>query len=171
MKQIVEYLASIWWTASGGLPCPNLVHRATYVPIPNYGRPRTIRIGKQQQTRTHGMVVSNTRATTSVTPQFASGSMIDCLGRQLTWANSCNSPGRKTSASTLSKQLSDGTLQTGVQSVRRLRRLAPTGLSSINFCCRSHGRAGQFRRFPEYRKARQVPNTKETDVSSGRPAQ
>lgn len=170
MNQIIEHLASLWWTACGGLPKPNHVHRATYTPIPNYGRIRTIRIGEPQKTRTHGMVVSNSRAATNFTPRFVCGSVIDCFGRQLTWANSCNSPGRKTSTGTLWKQLTNGNLQTGVQSVRLLSSLAPTGLSSINFFCRSRGRAGQFRRFPECRKARQVPNTKETDVSSGPPA-
>ena len=168
MKQIVEHLASLLWTPCGGLPSPNLVHRATYIPIPNYGRLRTVRIGKPQQTRTHGMVVSNSRATTSVTTQFASGSMINCFGSQLTWANSCNSPGRKTSTSTLWKQLTNGTLQTGVQSVRLLSSLAPTGLSSTKFFCRSRGRAGQLHRFPESR-TEQVPNTKEIDLSSGPP--
>jgi hypothetical protein len=170
MKQIVEYLASMWWTACGGLPNPNLVHRAPYIPIPNYGLRRAIRMGEPQKTRAREMVVSSTRVATSFTAQFVSGSTIDWFGRRLTWANSCNSPGRKTSTGTFCKQPTHGTLQTGVQAVRRLSSFAPTGLSSINFCCRSHGRAGQFHRFPECRKARQVPNTKETDVSAGRPS-
>jgi hypothetical protein len=169
MSQIIQYLASLWWTACGGLPKPNLVHRSMYTQISDCNRLRTIRIGKPRKTRVHEMVVSDTRVTSS-TLQFVSGSMLRCSGRRLTWANSCNSPGRKTSTGTLSNQLTNGALQTGVQSVRHLSGLAPTGLPSINSCCRSQGRAGQFHQFPECRKARQVPNTKETDVSSGRPS-